>query len=149
MFEIRSPSVIGFLTGLALTIGLQGCGSNSDSVALSMPDNTMNFNCVATFTVCSQIGSSCESNDVTAAETAAASTDGMTVIYTDSPKGQIGFVDITDPTNPKPLGKVATGGEPTSVAVVGNFAVVGVDTSTSFTAPSGKLVVLDITRMIK
>ncbi len=146
MFKVNSPIVIALFTGLALTLGLQGCNSNSESVALSIPDNTMNFNRVATFTVCSQIGSSCESNDVTAAEIAAASTDGMTVIYTDSPKGQIGFVDITDPTNPKPLGKVAAGGEPTSVAVLGNFAVVGVDTSTSFTSPSGKLIVVDIAK---
>lgn len=146
MFKVRSPILIATITGLALTIGLQGCGSNSDSVAVSVPDNTMNFNRVATFTVCSQIGSSCESDDETAAEIAAASTDGMTVIYTNSPKGEIGFVDITDPTNPKPLGKVAADGEPTSVAVLGNYAVVGVDTSTSFTAPSGKLLVLDIAK---
>lgn len=146
MFKVRSPILIATITVLALTIGLQGCGSNSDSVVISVPDNTMNFNRVATFTVCSQIGSSCESGDITAAEIAAASTDGMTVIYTDSPKGQIGFVDITDPTNPKPLGIVAVGGEPTSVAVLGNFAVVGVDTSTSFTAPSGKLIVVDIAK---
>lgn len=146
MLIVRSPILIATLTGLALTIVLQGCGGNSESVATSMPDNTMNFNRVATFTVCSQIGSSCELDDETAAEIAAASTDGMTVIYTNSPKGEIGFVDITDPTNPKPLGKVAAGGEPTSVAVLGNYAVVGVDTSTTFTAPSGKLLVVDIAK---
>ncbi len=146
MFEKKSPIALTIAMGLALSLGLQGCGSNSAGVAVSTPDNTMNFNRVATFTVCSQIGSSCESDDETAAEIAAASTDGMTVIYTNSPKGEIGFVDITDPTNPKPLGKVAAGGEPTSVAVVGNYAVVGVDTSTTFTAPSGKLLVLDIAK---
>ena len=146
MFEIRSSIFFSVATGLVLSLGLQGCGSNSEVVALSTPDNTMNFNRVATFAVCSQIGSSCESDGVTAAEIAAASTDGMTVIYTNSPKGEIGFVDITDTTNPKPLGSVAAGGEPTSVAVLGNYAVVGVDTSTSFTAPAGKLLVVDITK---
>ena len=146
MLIVRSPILVATLTGLALTFVLQGCGGNSESVATSMPDNTMNFNRVATFTVCSQIGSSCELDDETAAEIAAASTDGMTVIYTNSPKGEIGFVDITDPTNPKPLGKVAVGGEPTSVAVLGNYAVVGVDTSTTFTAPSGKLLVVDVAK---
>ena len=146
MFEIRSSMFFSVATGLVLSLGLQGCGSNSEVVALSTPDNTMNFNRVATFAVCSQIGSSCESDGVTAAEIAAASTDGMTVIYTNSPKGEIGFVDITDTTNPKPLGSVAAGGEPTSVAVLGNYAVVGVDTSTSFTAPAGKLLVVDIAK---
>ena len=146
MSKIRSPIFLAIATGLALSIGLQGCGSTLARVAVSTPDNTMNFNRVSTFVVCSQIGSSCVSNDETAAEIAAASMDGMTVIYTDSPKGQIGFVDITDPTNPKPLGKVAAGGEPTSVAVLGNYAVVGVDTSTSFTAPTGKLLVVDIAK---
>ena len=146
MFEVRSSMFFSVATGLVLSLGLQGCGSNSEVVALSTPDNTMNFNRVATFAVCSQIGSSCESDGVTAAEIAAASTDGMTVIYTNSPKGEIGFVDITDTTNPKPLGSVAAGGEPTSVAVLGNYAVVGVDTSTSFTAPAGKLLVVDIAK---
>ena len=146
MFEVRSSMFFSVATGLVLSLGLQGCGSNSEVVALSTPDNTMNFNRVATFAVCSQIGSSCESDGVTAAEIAAASTDGMTVIYTNSPKGEIGFVDITDTTNPKPLGSVAAGGEPTSVAVLGKYAVVGVDTSTSFTAPAGKLLVVDIAK---
>jgi hypothetical protein len=146
MFKIRSPIFLAIAAGLALSLGLLGCGSNSDGIAVSTPDSTMNFNRVSTFAVCSQIDSSCESNDITAAEIAAASTDGMTVIYTNSPKGEIGFVDITDPTNPKPLGKVAAGGEPTSVAVLGNYAVVGVDTSTSFTSPSGKLLVVDIAK---
>ena len=110
MFEVRSSIFFSVATGLVLSLGLQGCGSNSEVVASSTPDNTINFNRVATFAVCSQIGSSCESDGVTAAEIAAASTDGMTVIYTNSPKGEIGFVDITDTTNPKPLGSVAAGG---------------------------------------
>jgi DNA-binding beta-propeller fold protein YncE len=73
----------------------------------------------------------------------------MTVIYTNSPKGEIGFVDITDPANPKPLGALAMGGEPTSVAVLGSHALVAVDTSTSFVNPSGKLVVVDIATRLK
>jgi hypothetical protein len=90
------------------------------------------------------LGSSCESDDATAAEIAAASTDGLTVIYTNSPKGEVGFVDITDPASPKPLGALAVGGEPTSVAVLGAYAMVVVDTSASFVSPAGKLVVIDI-----
>lgn len=129
-----------------LALSVPGCGGSDDAllVEASKPDTTMNFNRVSTFAVCSQVGSSCESGDATAAEIAAASTDGMTVIYTNSPKKEVGFVDITDPAQPKPLGALAVGGEPTSVAVIGAYALVAVDTSTSFTSPSGKLVVVDI-----
>lgn len=146
MFKIRVPITLAITTVLALTFTLQGCGGDAEGPALSTPDATMNFNRVSTFAVCSQIGSSCESDAATAAEIAAASTDGMTVIYTNSPKGEIGFVDITDPASPVPLGSVAAGGEPTSVAVLGAYAVVGVDTSASFTSPAGKLLVVDIAK---
>jgi hypothetical protein len=49
------------------------------------------------------------------------------------------MVDITDPTNPQPAGTVMLDGEPTSVAVVGGLAIVGINTSESFTEPSGRL----------
>jgi len=104
-----------------------------------------NFNRVAAFPVCSQVGSSCEEgDDTTAAEIVAASTDGMTLIYTNSPKGEIGFIDISNPSSPKAKGHLDMGGEPTSVAVVGGNAIVVVNTSESYTNPSGKLVVVDI-----
>jgi hypothetical protein len=129
-----------------MALSMPGCGGSDGTplVEASKPDATMNFNRVSTFAICSQVGSSCESNDETAAEIAAASTDGMTVIYTNSPKEEVGFVDITDPAQPKALGALAVGGEPTSVAVTGAYALVAVDTSTSFTSPSGKLVVIDM-----
>ncbi|MEL7158196.1 MAG: hypothetical protein AAFN30_16575, partial [Actinomycetota bacterium] len=43
----------------------------------------------------------------TSAEIVAASPDGMTLIYSDSPAGRIGFVDISDPSNPAPAGFVS------------------------------------------
>jgi hypothetical protein len=94
--------------------------------------------------VCSQVGASCESAATTAAEIVAASADGMTLIYSNSPKGEIGFVDITDVKAPKALGALAMGGEPTSVTVLGTNALVAVNTSTDFINVSGKLVVVDI-----
>ncbi|UJP05359.1 MAG: esterase-like activity of phytase family protein [Nitrosomonas sp.] len=63
------------------------------------------------------------------------------MIYTDSPTGKIGFVDISRPESPVGLGTVNTSGEPTSVAVSGNYVLVGVNTSASFTSPSGVLAV--------
>lgn len=80
----------------------------------------------------------------TSAEIIAATADGMTLVYTDSPLGVLGRIDITDPANPAPLGNVALGGEPTSVSVMGQTAFVGVNTSESFTAPSGYLAVIDV-----
>ena len=135
---------------LALSTLLVACGGGSDdapavpSVAASVSDNTQFFNRVATFAVCEQIGSSCEARVATAAEIVAASTDGMTLIYTNSPKDEVGFVDITDPSAPVALGALAMGGEPTSITVQGNHALIAVNTSPSFTAPDGKLVVVDI-----
>lgn len=112
-----------------------------DQTALN---NQMNFNRVATFPVCLQINSTCNTSDETAAEIVAASTDGMTLIYTDSLKEQIGFVDISNPSQPKPKGVLAMGGEPTSIAVKGGYALVAVDTSTDFINASGDFVVVDI-----
>ena len=81
----------------------------------------------------------------TVAEIVDASADGMTLVYTDSPLDQIGFVDISDPADPQPAGVVDVGGEPTSVSVTGNYAAVGVNTSESFVEPSGKIVIVDMT----
>jgi len=83
--------------------------------------------------------------DETVSEINAATKDGMTLIYTDSPLEQIGFIDITDPASPEPAGKLDVGGEPTSVDVLGNrFALVAVNTSESYVNPRGKLVVVDV-----
>jgi hypothetical protein len=68
----------------------------------------------------------------------------MTLIYSNSLKGEIGFVDITDVNLPKALGALAMGGEPTSVTVLGANALVAVNTSPDFLNPSGKLVVVHI-----
>ena len=78
------------------------------------------------------------------AEIIAATEDGMTLIYSDSPKGVLGLVDITDPKAPKPLGQIAMGGEPTTTKVHAGKGFVGVNTSESFTNPSGKLVTVDL-----
>lgn len=80
----------------------------------------------------------------TVAEIVAASADGETLIYTDGPGERIGFVDISDPSQPQPAGVLDVGGEPTSVAVLGSYALAGVNTSESYARPSGSLIVIDI-----
>ena len=82
-------------------------------------------------------------DDTAAAEISTVTQDGRTVVYTDSPGERLGFVDITDPKRPRPAGTLAMGGEPTSVAHLRNLLLAGVNTSESFTDPSGKLVVID------
>jgi len=80
----------------------------------------------------------------TSAEIIVATDDGMTLVYSDSPAGGIGFIDITDAKAPKALGFLNLDGEPTSVTIIGGKAFVGVNTSESKTNPSGKLAVVDI-----
>jgi hypothetical protein len=101
----------------------------------------MNFNRIASFMVADNLPEAEE----TSAEIIAATADGMTLVYTDSPGGSIGFIDITDPAKPVAAGVFMPDGEPTSVSVIGNYALAGVNTSTSFTEPSGFLVEIDVT----
>ena len=81
------------------------------------------------------------------AEIISATQDGMTLVYSDSPLGVIGLIDITDPANPAPKGNIAVDGEPTAVSIIGNTAFVGVNTSESFTVPSGMIKAFDLGSM--
>lgn len=90
-----------------------------------------------------------EVDSQTVSEIVAAGGDGNLLIYTDSETEHIGFVDITDPEAPQPDGVIPVGGEPTSVAVVGPYALAVVNTSLDFANPSGVLRVIDLnTRQI-
>lgn len=108
----------------------------------SLPDHNKAFKRISTFPVCLQ--SSCDSDLTTAAEIVAAADDGTTLIYSDSPAQQLGFVDITNPAAPKAKGVLALEGEPTSVAVLGDYALVALNTSSDYVDVSGQLVVVDI-----
>jgi hypothetical protein len=103
------------------------------------------FNRVSTFAVCNQVGASCESADTTAAEIVAASTDGMTLIYSNSPKGEVGFVDISDISTAQSAGRAGHGrrahlGHGAGHAGAGG----GQHAYADFVNVSGKLVVVDI-----
>lgn len=78
------------------------------------------------------------------AEIVAATPDGMTLVYVDGEQRGLGFVDIADPTAPRPGGFLAMEGEPNSVAVLGGRAFAAVDTSPSKDAPAGHVAVVDI-----
>ncbi|MFM1863414.1 MAG: hypothetical protein RLZ26_1936 [Pseudomonadota bacterium] len=100
-----------------------------------------NFNRIASFAT--PLNNAERAADPSSAEIIAASEDGMTLVYTDSPHGAVGLIDITDPAAPRPLGNIAVTGEPTTAVFIGARIFAGVDTSESFTAPSGKLVTID------
>lgn len=112
------------------------------------PNASKNFVRIASFAVCSQFDENCNTNTETSAEIAAVSEDGLTVIYTDSPAEQIGFVDITQPEKPKAAGVLVLAGEPTSVAVKDGYALVAVNTSADYVNVSGQLDVVDIKTQI-
>jgi hypothetical protein len=99
----------------------------------------MNFNRIASFSVVKNMDPGTDTKRETSPEIIDVTADGMTLVYTDSPLGMIGLIDITDPANPKPLGNISMKGEPTAVAVIGDTAFVGVNTSKNYTEPSGSL----------
>jgi hypothetical protein len=102
------------------------------------------FNRIATFHVVDNLPADADPAEGTVAEIIAATEDGMTLVYTDSPGKRIGVIDAADPTAPKASGIVALGGEPTSVVVIGGKALVGVVTSESKANPSGHVAIVDI-----
>jgi len=86
------------------------------------------------------------------------SKNGKQIVYTDAGDhpdvdGSVGFVDISDPSNPVGDGKVFVDGSPTSLVVKGPWVLVVVDTSfngladdedpSGFDNPSGKLLVIN------
>jgi hypothetical protein len=101
------------------------------------------FDHVGTFYVPDNLLPSDAPNTVTAAEIADVTPDGKTLIYTEAPTGRIGFVDIRREQAPEPDGILDVGGDPTSVAIFGRWALVAVSTG-SVAAPTGDLVVVDI-----
>ena len=103
------------------------------------------FNRVSTFLIADNLPVERDSASVTVSEIVAASEDGTTLIYTDSPQDALGFIDITSPSSPIPAGFVPLPGEPTSVAVSGGVALVAVNESDGFVNVAGDLVAIDIT----
>ena len=87
------------------------------------------FNRIASFPVASNLSADADPATVTSSEIITVSQDGNTLVYSDSPAGGIGMVDITDPKAPKAGGFIDLSGEPTSVAIAGPDVLVGVNTS--------------------
>ncbi|MGE0624124.1 MAG: hypothetical protein AB7I04_05225 [Pseudomonadales bacterium] len=100
------------------------------------------FKWVGTFDVMAGNGSG-------VAEIVDVTTNGRQLIYTDAANEAIGFVDIRWPSRPMGEGTLDMPGEPTSLAILDPLVLVAVNTSPSYTEPSGQLVVVHrLTRKI-
>ena len=108
-------------------------------------ESTLNFNRIATFPVAANLPADRDSETPSVAEMIAATADGMTLAYTDSTQEALGLIDISDPASPAAAGFVPLDGEPTSVAISGRNAFVGVvDGDNTYTEPAGHLAVVDL-----
>jgi len=125
--------MLDFIRLLALPVAVGGALVGADVSALS--------SALASTPEFTQIGQYGVGED-SAAEIIAS--DGQVLAYTNSDKGTIDFVSIADPSNPSAITIVDVGGEPTSVAIRDGYAIAAVNTSSSFTNPSGKVVVIDM-----
>lgn len=133
MFFKTTPAGLATVSGFALALAASTAGlARAETV----------FNRIASFPVSENRLKGHEG--ASSAEIVAASADGETLVYSDSPMKAIGFIDIADPAAPKPLGALAMAGEPTSVAVAGATVLVAVNSSDSKTAPSGHLASVDL-----
>jgi DNA-binding beta-propeller fold protein YncE len=149
---IAVPGVEAVAAGAA-TSSPEGGGSTSgvgSTGAFGRTDPREAFHRLATYPVLENAPAGADPADETVAEISAVSEDGNTLVHTDAAARRIGFVDISDPSAPQGLGTLSLAGlgsehdEPTSVAVVGGYVLVVVDSSTSFTVPSGRLDVVDL-----
>jgi hypothetical protein len=115
---------------LALTLAASGANATA-------------FNRIASFETSANLPAEQQANE-TSAEIIAASEDGNTLVYSDSPNKGLGFIDISNPKAPQPAGYLALKGEPTSVAVASNYILAAVNTSASYTQPSGLLATISL-----
>jgi hypothetical protein len=112
---------------------------------VSLPSNADTFKRLSSFPVADNIPHSVDKNKPTSAEIITATPDGQTLIYSDSPLGGIGFIDIHDAARPQAAGFLDLNGEPTSVAAYSDWVIAGVNTSKSYQDPSGYLAVVSTT----
>ncbi|WP_223476019.1 esterase-like activity of phytase family protein [Oricola indica] len=121
-------------TGTALAALLAATAASADPV----------FNRVASFPVNTNLPADADPASETSSEIIYVTEDGMTLVYSDSPFGGIGMIDISDPANPAPGGYVKLDGEPTSLVIQSGHAFVGLNTSESYTEPSGALLSVNL-----
>lgn len=136
------------LAAIAVAAGtLAGAGAASADQKTQRP---MAFERTATYPVFLNRPTGEDPAAATVAEISAVSEDGRTLVHTDATARRIGFLDISDADRPRGLGTLSLAelgdaeDEPTSVSVVGQYVLVVVNTSASYTDPSGRLDVISL-----
>lgn len=152
---VRHPrSTVGTLVA-ALAVGACSLALPPTADAHSAGHGPSFFNRTATYPVYLNRPAGDDVAAETVAEISAVSKDGRTLVYTDATGKRIGFLDISRPGAPRGLGTLSLAAlgdaedEPTSVAVVGGYVLVVVNTSASFTAPSGRVDVIRLADRVR
>jgi len=135
------PSPLHAASVLAATL-LVCAGPLASAKGLKRP---FSFRRTSTFFVFENLPNATEIDTATVAEIVAATDDGMMLVYTDSQLEAVGFVDISNPSKPRAAGLMEIGGEPTSVGIKGDYALVAhVNPDSTFVEPNGTLLVIQI-----
>ncbi len=147
--SVSRPALVGVAAGALAAVVLPATTATGAPGAPTATDRQ--FHRTATYPVYKNLPKDVPVSSETVAEISDVSKDGKTLVYTDALGKRIGFLDISDPSAPVGAGSLSletlgdADDQPTSVAVVGKYVLVVVDTSGgSFTAPSGRL---DVVRL--
>ncbi len=116
----------------------------------NLPD-AQRYHRLATYPVYLNRPASADPATETVAEISTVTPDGNTLVYTDAAAKRIGFLDIRDASKPAGLGTLSLAelghadDQPTSVAAVGEFVLVVIDsTGGDFAHPSGRVDVIRV-----
>ncbi|ROS73360.1 esterase-like activity of phytase family protein [Cellulomonas sp. PhB143] len=145
---VAAATAVGLaLATVAAALPAQG---TSSSAGWASPRPSETFHRLATYPVFQNRPDGEPATAESVAEISSISKDGKTLVYTDALGKRVGFLDVSDPGSPRGLGTLSlaelgdSDDQPTSVAVVGACVLVVVDTSTSFTEPTGRVDVVDL-----
>ncbi|SIN87060.1 esterase-like activity of phytase family protein [Agromyces cerinus] len=142
------PLSVAALAVASVIAGGALAGSAVAVPAVAVPGASA-FHRTATYPVFQNLPEGVDPAAETVAEISAITPDGSTVVYTDALGKRIGFLDVTDPSNPVGDGTIELASlghaddQPTSVAAYGEYLLVVIDeTGGAFTEPAGRLDVI-------
>lgn len=144
-----------------IAVAAAACGADSEESGVKPAagwelDAANSYHRLATYPVFRNAPEGVAAEAQTVAEISAVTADGKTLVYTDAAGKRIGFLDLSDPANPVGKGSLSleqlghADDQPTSVAVVGDYVLVVVDSSGGkFAEPSGRVDVVRISDRTK
>lgn len=151
MARLSRPAALTAALTLALGGGLVATSASASAptggvrAATTATTPVVPFKRTSTYPVHQNLPAGVDPAAETVAEISSVSPDGKTLAYTDAAGKRVGILDISNPAAPKGLGSIdlsaIENAEPTSVSIIGGYLVVVVDTSASYTDPSGRAIV--------